>query len=99
MSLETPDKIRSLQRKLYCKAKAEPAFAGARSGPVLPRICLRGIGRPMPSTRAQSVVAVGLAVKPVGKPDAGNPHVRLCVQVRLACSAGDSPVGAKVRTP
>jgi len=26
MSLETPDKIRSLQRKLYCKAKAEPTF-------------------------------------------------------------------------
>jgi RNA-directed DNA polymerase len=26
MSLETPDKTRSLQRKLYCKAKAEPAF-------------------------------------------------------------------------
>jgi RNA-directed DNA polymerase len=26
MSLETPDKIRSLQRKLYGKAKAEPAF-------------------------------------------------------------------------
>jgi RNA-directed DNA polymerase len=26
MSLETPDKIRSLQRKLYCKAKAEPNF-------------------------------------------------------------------------
>ena len=26
MSLETPDKIRSLQRKLYCKAKVEPAF-------------------------------------------------------------------------
>ena len=26
MSLETPDQIRSLQRKLYCKAKAEPAF-------------------------------------------------------------------------
>jgi hypothetical protein len=30
----------------------------------------------VPSTRAQAVVAVGLAVKPVGKPDAGNPHVR-----------------------
>ena len=30
----------------------------------------------MPSTRAQSVVAVGLAVNPVGKPDAGNPPVR-----------------------
>src|SRR5918994_4524145 len=26
MSLETPVKIRSLQRTLYCKAKAEPAF-------------------------------------------------------------------------
>src|ERR1700740_1075513 len=26
MSLETPDKIRNLQRTLYCKAKAEPAF-------------------------------------------------------------------------
>src|SRR4051794_41938952 len=26
MSLETPETIRSLQRKLYCKAKAEPAF-------------------------------------------------------------------------
>jgi RNA-directed DNA polymerase len=26
MSLETPDKILTLQRKLYCKAKAEPAF-------------------------------------------------------------------------
>src|SRR5271163_4142287 len=26
MSLETPDKIRTLQRKLYCKAKAEPTF-------------------------------------------------------------------------
>src|SRR3974377_2463213 len=26
MSLETPDKIRNLQRKLYCKAKAEPAY-------------------------------------------------------------------------
>jgi len=26
MSLQKPEKIRSLQRKLYCKAKAEPAF-------------------------------------------------------------------------
>ncbi len=26
MSLTTPDKIRNLQRKLYCKAKAKPAF-------------------------------------------------------------------------
>lgn len=26
MNLETPEKIRNLQRKLYCKAKVEPAF-------------------------------------------------------------------------
>ncbi len=26
MSLETPEMIRNLQRRLYCKAKAEPAF-------------------------------------------------------------------------
>jgi len=26
MSLETPEKIRNLQRKLYCKAKAEPSY-------------------------------------------------------------------------
>src|SRR5258707_9590854 len=26
MSLTTPDRIRTLQRKLYCKAKAEPTF-------------------------------------------------------------------------
>ena len=26
-------------------------------------------------------------------------HVRLCVQLRLVCSAGVSPVGVKVRSP
>jgi len=26
-------------------------------------------------------------------------HVRLCVQLRLACIAGESPVGVKVRNP
>jgi hypothetical protein len=41
--LQTPERIRRLQRKLYLKAKAD---------------------------------AVGLGVKPVGEPDAGNPHVR-----------------------
>ena len=43
--------------------------------------------------------SVCLAVKPVREPDAGNRHVRLCVQRRLACSAGDKPAGAKVRRP
>jgi hypothetical protein len=37
-------------------------------------------------------------VKPVGKPDAGNPHVRLCVQRRLACSVGQKPTEVIVRS-
>ena len=36
---------------------------------------------------------------PRWEPDAGDPHVRLCVQRRLACSAGDKPAGVKVRAP
>jgi hypothetical protein len=42
---------------------------------------------------------VGLVVKPIGKPNAGNRHVRLCVQRRLACSAGFRPAGARVWSP
>jgi hypothetical protein len=44
MRLETPEKIRMLQKKLYLKAKAASA------------VCFE--------------------MKSVGKPDAGNPHVR-----------------------
>jgi hypothetical protein len=32
------------------------------------------------------------------EPDEGNLHVRLCVQLRLACSAGVSPAGVTVRS-
>ncbi len=37
--------------------------------------------------------------KMIGKPYSGKPNVRLCVQRRLACSAGDSPAGVKARSP
>src|SRR5258708_7943644 len=84
MSLETPDKIRSLQRKLYCKAKAEPNFTSGRRHKVQGRGTNRfsrepGVRRTRSvasSTRAPRTNAVGLAMKSVGKPDAGNPHVR-----------------------
>src|SRR5271166_2610101 len=33
------------------------------------------------------------------EPDAGNLHVRVCVQRRLACSAGGRPAGVRVRSP
>jgi len=36
MSLTTPDKIRTLQRKLYCKAKVEPISA-SNAGAKRPR--------------------------------------------------------------
>jgi len=31
--------------------------------------------------------------------DDGEPLGRMCVQVRLACSAGDKPAGVEVRAP
>ena len=43
--------------------------------------------------------AVDEGVRSVREPDAGNLHVRLCVQRRLACSAGERPAGAKIRAP
>ena len=54
--------------------------------------------------RAEAACGLGyslvcLSVKPVGKPNAGDRHVRLCVQSRLACSAGGRPAGATVRSP
>jgi hypothetical protein len=70
MSLATPSQIRTLQRKLYRKAKGEPECGSL----------------------------VSLAVNPVGEPDAGNPHVLLCVQKKLVCSVGGKPTEAKVRT-
>jgi len=41
MSLATPEKIRTLQRKLYCKAKAEPISA-SNAGAKRPRRVPRG---------------------------------------------------------
>ena len=42
---------------------------------------------------------VGLAVKPVGKPDALIGHVRLCVQQMLACSVGGESHRGKSQKP
>src|SRR6478752_10683086 len=42
---------------------------------------------------------VSMKKPPTGEPYAGKPHVRVCVQRRLACSAGGRPAGATVRSP
>jgi hypothetical protein len=39
------------------------------------------------------------SAKGVGEPCAREAHARLCVQRRLACSAGVSPAGAGARSP
>ena len=60
---------------------------------------LRGTRRAAPQSQTTIPHRRGPAVNPVGEPDAGNPPARLCVQRRLACSAGDRPAGATVRSP
>src|SRR6266702_179549 len=62
MSLETPVQIRSLQRKLYCKAKAEPAF---RFYLLYDKICREDILRRAyagaPGVDGESFVAIAAA--------------------------------------
>jgi len=43
--------------------------------------------------------AVGVQRLNIGSRMSREAHVRLCVQGRLACSAGDKPAGVKVRAP
>ncbi len=50
-------------------------------------------------TRAGAYTATCAVTHPRWEPYAGKPHVRLCVQQRLACSAGGKPAGATVRSP
>jgi hypothetical protein len=50
-----------------------------------------------PACIADCQPSVGDTVSLLREPDAGNPPVRLCVQRRLARSAGDSPAKARAR--
>jgi len=56
-----------------------------------------GVGRA--ESRPSRIGLISLDMKQMGERSAGNPHAALCVQRRLACSAGDKPAGVEVRAP
>ena len=71
MSLTTPSKLRELQIKLYRQAKNwAPPSAIARHASIRSGISASSSAECRWNPVRES------AVKPVGKPDAGNPHVR-----------------------
>src|SRR5215831_8678903 len=72
MSLQTPTVIRTLQRKLYRKAKERKVLHRRRLRPKLFSVCLtmKPVGEPDAGDRH-------VTMKPVGEPDAGDRHVRV----------------------
>src|SRR5262252_7580823 len=74
MSLVTPEKIRTLQRKLYRKAKAARHKVAGRGTKRFS--CLWGTWTPASQAPVIECTVVCLAMKPVGEPDAVAPHVR-----------------------
>src|SRR5713101_3088052 len=76
MSLTTPSKIRELQIKLYRKAKNERVTRCLRKA--LARFRRNGCSAPwaFSGSKGRWARVRESAMKPVGKPDAGNPHVR-----------------------
>ena len=76
MSLTTPSKLRELQIKLYRKAKNEASTGAiARHQPLQSKWYSANWGKCSSAESGSNLVRES-AVKPVGKPDAGNPHVR-----------------------
>jgi len=88
-------RLQDLRWGIYAKQKAETTgIDGVGSGGANPR---RGTAR---TERTASLLGhINLGEKPAGQPSAGNLHAGLRVQLRLACSTGDSPVGVKARSP
>jgi hypothetical protein len=75
MSLTTPSKIRELQSKLYRKAKNEFPVQ-SRSTRHFSDEVVFGNAKSRGFEMSNGTLVRESTVKPVGKPDAGNPHVR-----------------------
>ena len=75
ISLTTPSKLRELQGKLYRMAKNEFPVQ-SRAIRYFSHEVVFGDSESCGFEISMEPSFVGLAVKPVGKPDAGNPHVR-----------------------
>jgi hypothetical protein len=97
------------QARLVCQAAAarRPAQAGKapRAGrlPGRPSTLAKCLLRGSRAVRASHGLVIGETVSmkkpPTGEPYARKPPVRLCVQRRLACSAGERPAGAMNQRP
>jgi len=74
-NLETPTTIRSLQRKLYRKAKNEPGYRGEEHDGSPTTSCMVSTGLSVWTNSSQPGVRT-LAVNPVRELDAANPHVQ-----------------------
>ena len=82
MSLTTPSNIWELRSKLYRKAKNELPVQSRGTRPSAMKWCLGTRSPAAPSCPIEPSF-VSLAVKPVGKLDAGNPYVRFDERVVL----------------
>jgi hypothetical protein len=82
MGLSTPEKIRTLQRKLYVKAKGDDTRSPGGGPGIQPPGSLRGAWPRAVAGPPADVAPACLDVKPVREPDAGKPHVRFDERVR-----------------
>jgi hypothetical protein len=75
MSLTTLSKIRELQSKLYRKAKKQLPVQSRGTRHFSAEVVFGG-SEPCGFEMSNGILVASLSVKPVRKPDAGNPHVR-----------------------
>ena len=85
---------------MYLKAKAEFGWKRWSRQWMAHLVCLwLPSGSPACESAPSTIGRITLEENSTGKPGAGKPHAGLCVQLRLACSAGDRPAGVRISSP